>query len=268
MTASDTLQKPRVIQDTLTMIGRNLKHNLRMPVGLVMVIIIPLIFLLLFVYVLGGTLGAGLAANGTRADYLAYITPAILLMAAASATQMIAVWISTDMVEGIVARFRTMAIARSSVLAGHVYGGVILILFSTGVLLGLSLLLGYRPHAGAGHWLGLAAFLLLLAVALAWLTVALGLAAQGPETASNTTMLLMILPLLSNGFVPTSTMPGWLQGFAKHQPFTSIVDTIRNFLDGSPQTGPIIWAIGWCLVMTILGYSWSVSSFRRRASRR
>lgn len=268
MTTTSSPSRPHLVSDTITMVGRNLKHNLRMPVGIVMVILIPVVFMLLFVYMLGGSLGAGLTPGGTRADYLAYITPAILLMAAASATQMIAVWISTDMTEGIVARFRTMAIARSSVLAGHVYGGVILVLFSTAILLGFAVLLGYRPRATPLGCLALAGFILLLGIALSWLTVALGLAAQGPETASNTTMLLMILPLLSNGFVPTESLPGWLQGFAEHQPFTPIVTTMRAILEGTSDAGAFLWAIGWCIAITVAGYAWSLTLYQLRAAGR
>jgi hypothetical protein len=148
-----------------TMLWRNILHNLRAPSGVITVIGVPLIFLLLFVSVLGETLGAGLMTGGTRDEYLAYITPAILLMAAASATQMIAVWISMDMSEGIIARFRTMAIARSSVLAGHVYGGTILITVSIAALLGFALVLGYRPQADALDWLALAGLVVLVGFA-------------------------------------------------------------------------------------------------------
>jgi ABC-2 type transport system permease protein len=169
---------PQPFSDTMTMVWRNILHNLRAPSGVITVIGVPLIFLLLFVYVFGETLGAGLITGGTRDEYLAYITPAILLIAAASATQMIAVWISMDMSKGIIARFRTMAIARSSVLAGHVYGGTILITVSTAALLGFALLLGYRPQADALDWLALAGFVVLVGFALAWLSVAFGLAAK------------------------------------------------------------------------------------------
>jgi ABC-2 type transport system permease protein len=142
--------------DTMTMLWRNILHNLRAPSGVITVIGVPLIFLL-FVYVFGETLGAGRMTGGTGDECLAYITPAILLMAAASATQMIAVWIAMDMSQGISARFRTMAIARGSVLAGHVYGGTILITVSIAALLGFALLLatGPRPMLWTGsRWLG------------------------------------------------------------------------------------------------------------------
>jgi ABC-2 type transport system permease protein len=254
---------PRPFSDTMTMLWRNILHNLRAPSGVITVVGIPLIFLLLFVYVFGETLGAGLMTGGTRDEYLAYITPAILLMAAASATQMIAVWISLDMSQGIIARFRAMAIARSSVLAGHVYGGTILITLSIAALLGFALLLGYRPQADALDWLALAG---LVGFALAWLSVAFGLAAKRPDTASNVPLLLMILPLLSGGFVPIESLPGWLQGIAEYQPFTPIISTIRGLLDGAPEGHDAAWAVVWSLAIAVTGYVCSLWLYRRHAA--
>jgi ABC-2 type transport system permease protein len=257
---------PRPFSDTMTMLWRNILHNLRAPSGPITVIGIPLIFLLLFVYVFGETLGAGLTAGGTRDEYLAYITPAILLMAAASAMQMIAVWISMDMTEGIIARFRTMAIARSSVLAGHVYGGTILITVAIAVLLGFALLLGYRPEADAPEWLALAGLVLLVGFALSWLAVAFGLAAKRPDTASNAPLLMMILPLLSGGFVPIESLPNWLGGFAEYQPFTPIISTIRGLLAGTLEASDATWAVGWSVAIAVIGYVWSLWLYRRHAA--
>jgi ABC-2 type transport system permease protein len=258
---------PQPFSDTMTMLWRNILHNLRAPSGVITVIGVPLIFLLLFVYVFGGTLGAGLMTGGTRDEYLAYITPAILLMAAASATQMIAVWISMDMSQGIIARFRTMAIARGSVLAGHVYGGTILITVSITALLGFALLLGYRPQADALDWLALAGLVVLVGFALAWLSVAFGLAAKRPDTASNLPLLLMILPLLSGGFVPIESLPGWLQGIAEYQPFTPIISTIRGLLADTPEGSDAAWAVGWSIAIAVIGYVWSLWLYRHTPGR-
>jgi ABC-2 type transport system permease protein len=258
---------PRPFNDALTMLWRNILHNVRLPSGVILVIGIPMIFMLLFVYVFGAALGASLTTPGTRGAYLAFITPAIVLMAATSATQMIAVWISMDLSEGIVARFRTMAIAPSSVLAGHVYGGTLLVIFSTAILLGFSFLLGYRSQADALQWVTLAGLLCLLSFALAWLSLGFGLAAKRPDTASNLPVLLMlILPMLSGGFVRIDTLPDWLQGFAKYQPFTPIINTIRGLLAGAPVASDITWAIGWCVIIGVFGYVWSMWSYRRRAA--
>jgi ABC-2 type transport system permease protein len=257
---------PRPFSDTLTMLWRNLLHNLRYPSGPIIVIAIPLVFLLLFVYVLGQTLGAGIATGGTREQYLAYITPAILLMAAASAPQMIAVWISMDMTEGIIARFRTMPIFRGSVLAGHALNGTILITVAITVLVGVTLLLGYRPQADPLGWLALAGLIVLVGFALSWLAVAFGLAAKRPDTASNMPLLLLILPLLSGGFVPIESLPGWLQGFAEYQPFTPIISTIRGLLTGGAEASDAARTVGWCVVITVIGYVWSLWLYRRHTA--
>jgi ABC-2 type transport system permease protein len=254
------------------MLRRNLLHIRRYPSLTVLLVGMPIILLLLFVYVLGGTLGAGLpgdAASGAagRAEYLAYLTPAILILAAASAAQGTAISVATDQTQGIVARFRTMAISQSSVLAGHVLGSVIQSLLAMGALLGVSVLLGFRPDAGALDWLGLLGLLALTAFALTWLTVALGLVSKSIETASNLPMFLMILPFLSSGFVPVESMPAGLAWFAQYQPFTPIIETIRGLLAGEVVASSALVAIGWCAVISVGGYLWSRSLFRRDPSR-
>jgi ABC-2 type transport system permease protein len=263
-----TLARPRPVSDTLTMFRRSLLHNVRNPTGPILAIVGGAVILLLFVYVFGGTLGAGLIAGGTRSDYLAYIAPAIVLMGAVGIMQMIAVWIAIDMSEGIVARFRTMAIARSSVLAGHVYSGIVLVVVSTAPLLGLAVLLGYRPQADGLQWLALAGFILLVGIALSWLAVAFGLATRRVENASNLPLLVLILPMVSSGFVPVESFPTWLQGFAEHQPFTPIINTIRGLLAGTPETSDALWAIGWLVAIAIVGYVWSLWLYQRRAAGR
>ena len=264
--AQTTLARPRPVGDTLTMFRRSLLHNVRNPTGPILAIVGGAVILLLFVYVFGGTLGAGLVAGGTRSDYLDYITPAIMLMGAVGITQMIAVWIAMDMSEGIVARFRTMAISRSSVLAGHAYSGIVLVIVSTVPLLGFAVLLGYRPHADGLQWLALAGLVLLLGIALSWLAVAFGLASRRVENASNLPLLLLVLPMVSSGFVPVDSFPAWLQGFAEHQPFTPIIETIRGLLAGTPTAGDAVWAVGWLLAIAIVGYAWSLWLYRRRTT--
>lgn len=263
--APAAVARPQRVSDTLTMFRRSLLHNVRNPTGPVLAIVGGVVFLLLFVYVFGGTLGAGLVVGGTRSDYLAYITPAIMIMGAVGIMQMIAVWVAMDMTEGIVARFRTMAIARSSVLSGHMYSGVVLVFVSTAPLLGFAVLLGYRPHANGVQWLALAGIVVLVGVALSWLAVAFGVVVRRVENASNLPLLVLILPMVSSGFVPVESFPGWLQGFAKHQPFTPIINTIRGLLAGDPSGGDAVWAICWLVAIAAVGYVWSLWHYRRRA---
>ena len=225
-----------VLRDSVTMLRRNLLHWLRYPSLAIMLVAQPVVFLLLFVHVFGGTLGAGLPGvqgGGDRAEYLVFITPGILVMAVASVALGTAVEVALDMTGGIIARFRTMDIAQVSVLTGHVLGAVVKTLFAVAFALAFALLLGYRSDAGPGHWLIALVLLGLMAFAMTWLTVGMGLAADSVETASNTPILLVILPFLSSGFVPTDAMPWGLRHFAEHQPFTPMIDSLRALTGAS-----------------------------------
>jgi ABC-2 type transport system permease protein len=259
-----------VVRDSLTMVRRNLLHVMRYPSATIMLIGMPLMFLLLFTYVFGGTMGAalpGAGPSGGRAEYLAFITPGILIVTVGSIAVGTALSVSMDMTGGIIARFRTMNIARVAVLTGHVIGAVVYTLIAVLLVLGIATALGYRPDAGTVDLLAAIGLLTLLAVALTWFSVALGLIAPDPETASNLPMLLPLLPLVSSGFVPTAGMPSGLRQFAEHQPFTPVINSVRDLLAGQSPGSDIWWAIGWCLVIAIGGYLWSRQLYRRVPAR-
>jgi ABC-2 type transport system permease protein len=244
-------------RDSATMLGRNLKHMQRYPSMTLMLIGQPVILLLLFVYVFGGTMGAGLPGGDGRADYLDYIAPAILVMTVASVSLSTAIYIAKDATEGIIDRFRTMPIAKASVLTGHVLAALLQTALAVVVVLVFSLMLGYRPDARVAGGLGAAGLLLLLGIALTWLCLALGLAAGSVETASNSPLILMLLPFLSSGFVPTDSMPAGLAWIAEHQPFTPIIDALRACLEGTAPGAAGWWAVGWCLLITLASYLWA-----------
>ena len=261
------------LRDSLTMLRRNLKHMLRYPSMTLMLVGMPIIFLLLFVSVFGGTLGAGIGgpahsgAVGGRAEYASYVAPAIILMTVTATVQGTAISVAMDMTEGVIARFRTMHIARVSVLTGHVLGSVIQAMLSLAIVIGVALLIGFRPAAGLGAWLAAAGFLVVVTFALTWLCVALGQVSKSVETASNLPMPLVLLPFLSSGFVPTDSMPAGLRWFAEHQPFTPIIETLRSLLMGKP-IGSNGWiALAWCTVIALGGYLWSKRLFNREFSR-
>jgi ABC-2 type transport system permease protein len=234
----------------------------------VLLVGMPIVFLLLFVYVFGGTLGAGIGgASGGRAVYVNYVTPAIILMTVTATVQGTAISIAMDMTEGIIARFRTMHIARVSVLTGHVLGSMIQAMFSLAIVIGVALLVGFRPAAGVGGWLATAGFLAVVTFALVWLAVALGQVSRSVETASNLPMPLILLPFLGSGFVPTASMPAGLRWFAEYQPFTPIIETLRGLLTNRP-IGDNAWiALVWCAVIALGGYLWSRRLFNREYSR-
>jgi ABC-2 type transport system permease protein len=255
------------VSDSATMLRRNLRHMLRYPSMTLLLVGMPVIFLLLFVYVFGGTLGAGLGGPaGGRAEYVNYVTPGILLMTVAAAVQGTAISVAMDMTEGIVARFRTMAIWRSSVLTGHVLGSVIQAMLSSAVVIGVALLIGFRPTASPVEWIAVAGVLAMISFALTWLSVAIGLVTKSVETASNLPMPLVFLPFLSSGFVPTDSMPAGLRWFAEYQPFTPVIETLRGLLLGTPIGNSAVLAVAWCAGISLAGYLWAKKLYKRDPS--
>lgn len=251
------------LQDSATMLRRQLVHIKRYPIVL-FTIGIPVIILLLFVYVFGGTMGAGIAGvSGGRAEYLAYLVPGIVMVAIATGSQMTAIAVSSDMTEGIIARFRTMSISRSAVLAGHVLSSILQTMAASAAVIGAAVLLGYRPQANTVEWLGAIGLLALISLAITWLSVGMGLVTKSVETASNLPMPLMLLPFLGSGFVPTETLPSGIRWFAEYQPFTPIMETLRALLEGTSvgSGGPI--AVAWCVAIALAGYIWSRKLYER-----
>ncbi len=243
------------LADSAIMLRRELKHMLRYPSMTLFMVLMPVLFLLLFVYILGGTIGP--AGHGGRAAYATFITPGILALTAVAATTATAVSIASDMTGGIIARFRTMPIARVSMLAGHVGGAVIQTVLGMAAMTAIALLTGFRATTSAVNWLAAAGLLILFAFALTWLSVALGLAAKTVESASNAPTPLIILPFLGSGFVLTRSMPTAVRWFAEYQPFTPVINTVRGLLIGGPIGRNAIIAIAWILVITVGSFLWA-----------
>ncbi|MBP2319969.1 ABC-2 type transport system permease protein [Kibdelosporangium banguiense] len=251
------------LRDSGTMLRRNLKHSLRYPSLVISNVAVPVVMLLLFVGVFGGALSPGLGGL----DYINYVAPGITLMSVTTATIGTAVSVSIDKGEGIMNRFRTMAISRAAVMTGHVLGGVIQTLISVALVIGVAVLMGFRPSATAVDWLAITGFLALTAFALTWMAAAIGLVAKGPESASNMPLPMTFLPMLGSGFVPTDSMPDTLGWFAANQPFTPINETLRGLLMGTP-VGTNAWlAVAWCTGITIVGYLWARRAFHRMSTR-
>ncbi len=243
------------VRDSATMLRRQLRHILRYPSMTLQLVGIPIIFLLLFVYVFGGTLGAGLGdLSGGRADYVNYVTPGILLMTVATACTGTAISVAMDMTEGIIARFRTMAIARVSVLTGHVVGSLIQTMLSTAVIIGIALLIGFRPTAGLVEWIAAIGVLAMLSFAMVTKSV---------ESASSLPAPLVFLPFLGSGFVPTDSMPTGLRWFAEYQPFTPVIETLRGLLMGTAIGNNAVIALAWCAGIALAGYLWAKTLFNR-----
>ncbi|MFI6417649.1 ABC transporter permease [Streptomyces sp. NPDC050842] len=253
------------VRDSSTMLRRNLLHARRYPSLTLNLLLTPVMLLLLFVYIFGDTMSAGIG-GGDRSDYIAYLVPGLLLMTIGSTTIGTAVSVSNDMTEGIIARFRTMAIHRPSVLVGHVVGSVLQCVMSVVLVGAVALAIGFRStDATALEWLAAFGLLVLFATALTWIAVGMGLISPNAEAASNNAMPLIFLPLISSTFVPIASMPGWFQPIAAYQPFTPAIETLRGLLLGT-EIGHNGWlAIAWCIGLTVLGYFWSTSKFNSDA---
>lgn len=250
------------VRDSHTMLRRNLRHMIRYPAMTVMLAGMPIIFLLLFVFVFGGTLGAGI--GGDRSDYLAYVVPGILLMMIGGAATGTSVSIAMDLTEGIVARFRTMAIARVSLLTGHVLGSIIQTFIGLAIVLGVAVAVGFRTDTSVTGWLGVAGVLAMASFAFTWLAVALGMIAKTVEEASNTPLPLSLLPFLGSGFVPTDTLPTGLRQFAEYQPYTPIMETVRALIAGTPVGDNLAISAAWCAGIALTGYLWAKRSYNRK----
>jgi ABC-2 type transport system permease protein len=255
------------LRDSATMLRRNLRHLQRYPALSLFPILTPVVFLLLFVYVFGGTLGNGLAPRGGRGAYVNFLTPGMLVFAVAFAAQGAAISVAKDMTEGIIARFKTMGIWRASVLAGHVLGSLLVTVVSLLILIAVALLIGFHSSAGPLDWLAAFGLLVLATIALIWLSVALGLVAKTVESASNTPMLLVLLAFLGSAFVPIHSMPTGIRWFTQNQPFTPITDTIRSLLHHQHVGSAGLTAIIWCIGITAAAYLWAKHLYNRRPAR-
>jgi ABC-2 type transport system permease protein len=250
------------LKDSQVMITRNVRRSLRDPEAFFTALMLPVVLMLLFVYVFGG-------AMRTDGKYVDYVVPGLIVLCAAFGAGTTAVAVATDMTNGIVDRFRSMPIAGSSVLVGHVVASLARNLVATTLVIGVGLAVGWRPTGSAPDWVAAAAMIVLLILALSWLAVAVGLFARTPEAASSFSMVLMFLPYVSTAFVPQHTLPAVLHAFAEHQPFTPIVETMRGLWMGHTSTGAstaheALLAIGWCICLLALSSVAASRLFQRR----
>ncbi|MFE6161670.1 ABC transporter permease [Streptomyces sp. NPDC056486] len=251
------------VRDSSTMLRRNLLHARRYPSLTLNLLLTPVMLLLLFVYIFGDVMSAGIGGTD-RSDYIAYIVPGILMMTIGGTVIGAAVSVSTDMAEGLVARFRTMAVHRGSVVIGHVVGSVLQCIASVVLVGAVAVAIGFRStDATALEWLAAFGLLLFFALALTWIAVGMGMASPNAEAAANSAQPLILLPLISSAFIPADTMPGWFRPIAEYQPFTPAIETLRGLLLGT-EIGNNGWiAIAWCVGLAVLGYRWSTSQFNR-----
>ena len=249
-----------LFSDTLVMLGRSLRHVTRSMDTIMTVLIMPIAFMLLFVYVLGGAIQAG------TENYVNYVLPGILLIAIASGISYTAFRLFNDLQSGIFERFHSMPIARSSVLWGHVLTSLVSNAISVVVIVLLALLMGFRSSAGVPAWLAVVGILVLVTLALTWIAVLAGLSATSTDGAVGFSYPLVFLPFVSSAFVPTASMPGPVRVFAENQPVTAIVNTIRALFEQRP-VGDGIWiALAWCVGILLIAYALAMRAYRRKVA--
>jgi ABC-2 type transport system permease protein len=247
----------KALRDMTVLTGRSMRHILRSPDTIITVAIMPIAFMLLFVYVFGGAISAG------SGRYVNYLLPGILLIAIASGISYTGFRIFIDTQKGIFARFHSMPISRSSALWGHVLTSMVSNAISLVIIVAVALLMGFRSGAGLAAWLAVVGILALFTLALTWLAVIPGLTAKSVDGASAFSYPLIFLPFISSAFVPTATMPTPVRVFAENQPVTSIVESIRSLLSGQP-VGTHIWtALAWCVGLTIIAYFFAMRVYKR-----
>jgi ABC-2 type transport system permease protein len=244
--------------DTAVLLGRTLRHITRSPDTIITTTIMPIAFLLLFVYVFGGAIHAG------SGRYVNYLLPGILLITIASGISYTAFRLFLDMRDGIFERFQSMPIARSSVLWAHVLTSLVANLISLVVVVLVALLIGFRSGAGLLAWLAVAGILILFILPLTWVAVIPGLTAKSADGASGFAYPIIFLPFISSAFVPTHSMPGPVRAFADNQPVTSIVNAIRDLLAQQPVGNDIWIALAWCLGILVVAYSFAMATYRRK----
>jgi ABC-2 type transport system permease protein len=246
------------LSDTGVLLGRSLRHITRSPDTIITTTLMPIAFLLVFVYVFGGAIDTG------SHRYVNYLLPGILLITIATSISYTAFRLFLDIKSGIFERFESMPIARTSVLWAHVLTSVVATVISLAAVVGVALLMGFRTGADVLAWLAVAGILLLFTLALTWLAVIPGLTAKSPDGASAFSYPLIFLPFVSSAFVPTRTMPGPVRAFADNQPVTSIVDTIRDLFTKQPVSSDIWIALAWCVGILVVACALAAVTYRRK----
>ncbi|MFF8607976.1 ABC transporter permease [Streptomyces sp. NPDC015346] len=254
---SDTRAATGALTVTGTMAGRGIRLSRRNIDAVITSMMLPVMLMLIFVYFFGGAID-----TGTR--YVTYVVPGVLLLCAGFGSASTAVSVSEDMKGGIIDRFRTLDVGGTPILAGHVGASVARNLLATALVFGVAFLIGFRPSATAFGWLAALGLLVAFITAISWLAAAVGLLTRSPEAAGGATFFMMFLPYPSSAFVPIDTMPGWLHGFAQHQPVTPVIESLRGLLLDQP-VGSTPWiALAWCAGILAVALAASGGLFSRR----
>lgn len=249
--------------DCCTTTARNIKLSLRNLDMLIMSIMMPALMMIMFVFLFGGAMDIEGQFGGI--SYVNYVVAAVMILTIGQCASSTAIVISSDVQKGIMDRFLSMPVSKSSFLIGHVLSSVIRNIVSTIIIIGIAFAIGFRPQANFVEWLGVIAILITFMFIMAWLSVLFGLLAKTPEGAGSMTIIVMLLPYLSSGFVPTSTMPTVLRQISQNQPMTPIIETLRSLFLGT-DTAQWLATIFWSIGLLIAGYVLSLLIFKKRTA--
>jgi len=251
----------RVFSDSWVMFKRCLLTSLRNPEALGTAIFVPAIVMMLFSFIFGGVIDVG------EQSYIDFIVPGIILQTVAQAVTSSAISVNNDMMKGIMDRFRSMPIAKSALLTGHVLAAVVRNMITTAIVIGVAIAVGFRPQALFTDWLIIAGVLILYMLAITWIAVICGLLAKTPESAGTMPFLLFVLPYVSSGFAPVESMPSWLSWFAQRQPMTPIIDSLRALMLGSSPGSDLPVALIWSVCITIIAFTIAVQIYNRKTAK-
>ncbi len=252
------------LRDSATMLRRDIRHSLRNLSVTLSGLLVPIIVLLLFFYVFGGAIGAGLGGVAPSFAYIDYLAPGIIIFTVGSGCATTALNLCMDLSEGIITRFRTMAIFRASVLTGQVLGSLIRTLISIGLITLVALLMGFRPTATPLAWIEALGLIALFTLAITWMGVVFGLVGKTPAGANSLSLIFQLLAFTSSALVSPDSMPATVRWFAEYQPFTPVIDTLRGLLLGTPISGnSVVLAVAWCIGLILVGYFWARAVYNR-----
>jgi ABC-2 type transport system permease protein len=241
----------------LTLIGRCVRLTRRDTDALLMALALPVMIMLLFVYLFGGAIHTG-------TSYVTYVVPGVLLLCIGFGVASTAVSVSRDLAGGILDRFRAMDVDPAALLNGQVVASVARNAVATAVVLLVAVAIGFRPHAGAGQWLAAVGLLAAFVTALSWVAATAGAATRSPDAANGFSFFLSFLTYPSSAMVPVDTMPSWLQGFARNQPVTHVVESLRGLLLDRPVGSHPWWVLGWSAGLILVSVLLARTAFNRR----
>jgi ABC transporter DrrB family efflux protein len=249
------------LADSLEMVRRNLLHIRRTPELLLDVTVTPIMFVILFRFVFGGAIDVG------DTSYVNFLMAGIFVQTIVFASIYTSVLLANDLAKGMIERFRSLPMAQSAVITGRTLTDLLRGMLAILIMWGVGLLVGFRPEGSILNWLGAIGLLLLFGFALSWIGVALGAAVRTPE-AVNGIIFVAVFPLTfaSSAFVPTDTMPTWLQAFAERQPITLIINAVRDLVLGGSGGPDALAAVAWAVGLLVVSFPVGLWLYRRRTT--